>query len=60
MDKVASDLIVQATNLLAAIPDAHNNLVYYVNFNDTLERIEVWDMLADDERMVAFATYQGA
>lgn len=55
---IKKELIKQAAELLDATPDYDNPYVIEVYFNHKLERIEVWWMLADEERMLSYVEYR--
>jgi len=52
MKTIPQELIRQAAKLLDAVPDSHNHIIE-VHFNEADERVEVWNMLADEEHIVA-------
>ena len=50
-------LLEQATRLLDGVPDRGSPTLEIV-FDDETKTIKIWDMIADNERIVATAEYE--
>lgn len=54
---ITPNLLEQATRLLDGVPDRGINTLEIV-FDDESKTIKIWDMIADNERIVASAEYE--
>ena len=57
MEPIPARLIHQAARLLDATPEEDSPILEVV-FDDEADTIKIWDMIADNERIVATAEYE--